>query len=66
MNEEVKAAMPRERWIRLMESNDLSLTVNEIADGWHFCGDWDGLLVGPGMPMEQECCTCLTEKARTA
>lgn len=52
--------MEHERWVRLMESQTLELTPDEIAIGWHFCGDWDGLLVGPDMPMEQDCCTCGT------
>ena len=50
--------MDQERWIRLMESNEMALTEGEAAMGWHWCGDWDGLLVGPSMPMEWECCTC--------
>ncbi len=50
--------MEEERWLKLMESDSLKLTDDEIRDGWHFCGDWDGLLVGPTMPMEQDCCTC--------
>lgn len=28
-----------------------------IRLGWHYCSDWDGLLIGPGMP-EMACCTC--------
>jgi len=27
------------------------------AQGWHFCADWDELLIGPGMP-EMETCLC--------
>lgn len=33
------------------------LTEKELAEGWHFCPDWDYLLVGPGMP-EQDGCAC--------
>ena len=35
------------------------LTPQEISEGWHWCYDWDGLLVGPGM---DECthCGCLS------
>ena len=29
----------------------------EVAEGWHFCPDWDEMLVGPGMP-ELESCLC--------
>ena len=34
------------------------LTQEEIAEGWHWCYEFDGLLVGPGM-REMESCTCL-------
>jgi hypothetical protein len=33
------------------------LTAEEIDAGWHWCLDFDGLLVGPGMG-EMENCTC--------
>jgi hypothetical protein len=36
---------------------DAKLTSEEIAEGWHFCREWDGLLIGPGMP-EMEACLC--------
>lgn len=26
---------------------ELKLTQEEMAQGWHFCFDWDGLIVGP-------------------
>lgn len=29
--------------------------------GWHFCADWDFMLVGPVDP-EWECCTCEARK----
>ena len=34
------------------------LSDDEIADGWHFCHDWDGLLIHPECP-EYESCACL-------
>jgi hypothetical protein len=46
------------RWRALMEDWDLKLSVDEIAVGWHFCWDWDGLLVGPTMP-EKFSCNCI-------
>jgi len=46
-----------ERWIELMTNHQSRLTPEEVAAGWHFCFDWDGLLVGPGMP-EIEACRC--------
>jgi len=33
------------------------LSIQEIADGWHFCFDSDYQLVGPGME-DNEYCTC--------
>ncbi len=33
------------------------LTQAEIAEGYHYCGSWDGLLVMPDTP-ESECCEC--------
>lgn len=44
------------RWIEL-ERDGGQLTPEEFASGWHYCWDWDGLLIGPGCP-EIECCTC--------
>jgi hypothetical protein len=49
--------MTDERFNQLMESDDLELTPEEVAEGWHFCWDWDGLLIKPGM-REYEACTC--------
>ena len=34
------------------------LTSEEINEGYHFCYEWDGLLIGPGMP-ELRVCQCL-------
>lgn len=50
--------MNNERYIFLMDNEKESLTQEEFDNGWHFCGEWDGLLVGPGM-MELEFCTCV-------
>lgn len=36
---------------------DATPTDEEIADGWHYCWDWDGLFIGPGMG-EMDSCTC--------
>lgn len=32
-----------------------------VDQGWHYCEDWDGLVVGPGSD-EWDCCTCYPEK----
>lgn len=53
--------MTRTRWTRLMEDEDAQLTGRELAAGWHWCAEWDGLLVGPGMG-ELEVCRCGAEQ----
>lgn len=50
--------MTRERYNTLMGNDDLPLTDEEIKEGWHFCYEWDGLLIGPGFG-ELEPCHCL-------
>jgi hypothetical protein len=36
------------------------LTKEELEEGWHYCNDWDGLLVGPEDD-EMQCCTCFSD-----
>jgi len=31
--------------------------LEEMAEGWHFCPEWDYLLIGGDME-ELKCCTC--------
>jgi hypothetical protein len=50
--------MTNERYTELMGPSEPSLTEEEIALGWHFCCEYDGLLVGPEMH-ELDCCSCL-------
>jgi hypothetical protein len=47
----------RERYNALMNDQSANLSDSEFRAGWHFCYDWDGLLIGPGMK-EMECCNC--------
>lgn len=49
--------MTDERFGQLLDDVTTVFTPDEIAEGWHFCPDWDGLPVGPGSP-EVEVCTC--------
>ena len=49
--------MTHERWKAISRDEGSELTKEEIAEGWHFCLEFDGLLVGPGMS-ELECCAC--------
>jgi hypothetical protein len=46
----------KERYELLMNDQAM-LTPEEIKEGWHFCHEWDDLLVGPGME-EVHVCTC--------
>jgi hypothetical protein len=39
--------MTSARYKELMAENNVQLTEAEIDQGWHFCEDWDDLLVGP-------------------
>jgi len=53
--------MTDERYNALMRSDVLPLTEAEIADGWHFCWEFDGLLIGPGW-IELEFCHCFPKE----
>lgn len=46
--------MTNERYNELMTNDKLSLTKEEVAIGWHFCNEFDGLLV-KGDPNEIYC-----------
>lgn len=37
------------------------LSREEVAAGWHYCPDWDFMLIGPGMEGELDGCTCPKE-----
>lgn len=41
----------------LMSYENAQLTKEEVAEGWHFCFDWDGLLIHKDDP-EAGACTC--------
>jgi hypothetical protein len=47
--------MTQERWQALMNDQSLNLTEAEIKEGWHWCHEFDGLLVGPGMGEAEFC-----------
>jgi len=49
--------MSFERYYFLMSSLNAQLTKEEIKQGWHFCIEWDGLLIHPDMP-EFDACSC--------
>jgi len=45
------------RYKQLNDSDDYQLTPDEIALGWHWCNEFDGLLVGPECD-ELHFCSC--------
>ncbi len=48
--------MTRERWLHLSNCEPAErLSDSEKAGGWHWCAEFDGLLVGPGMAELQYC-----------
>ena len=55
--------MKDERYHYLNTTPDSLLSSEEIAEGWHFCYDWDELLIHPDMKDEWECCICDCKKA---
>lgn len=48
--------MDRQRYNDLQDGR-AELTQEEIKAGWHFCSEWDYMLVGPGMS-ERRYCHC--------
>ena len=47
-----------------VNSGKESLTPNEIHTGWHFCPEWDYMLIGPGM-REASACSCFHKQCPT-
>ena len=45
------------RRYRALDEAGTGLLPAEIDAGWHFCEDWDGMLIGPRSP-EMENCLC--------
>jgi hypothetical protein len=56
--------MNDERWRSLMNNPDSRLTMEEMVQGWHWCFEFDELLVGPPMEMEWSVCTCFTPEEK--
>jgi len=52
--------MDNKRWLYLETNVDAKLTKEEMEEGWHWCCEFDYLLVGPGM-QEMEYCLCFDE-----
>lgn len=49
--------MTDERYAEL-DSSGAAPTEEEAADGWHYCAEWDGLLIHPSWA-EAAACACL-------
>lgn len=41
--------MNNQRYVELESNEEATLTPEEMAQGWHWCDDWDYMLIGPGM-----------------
>ena len=57
MTSNLTNGMDIERYKYLVTSKDAKITLDELQQGWHFCYDWDEMLIHPNDP-EFECCTC--------
>lgn len=53
----------KNRWKSLMR-DELELYQEEIEDGWHFCWEWDGLLIHPTWGEFKYCSCSGLDKAR--
>jgi hypothetical protein len=51
-----RGRMTDERWLQLMNSDTEPLTEQEVKEGWHFCPEWDGLLMHRVITPED--CSC--------
>lgn len=51
--------MSKTRWLELMHGTGpcVHLTPEEMAAGWHWCAEWDDLLIHP-LDIEYEFCDC--------
>jgi len=60
--------MKTERYSELMTGDEIPLTPDEMAAGWHWCPEFDDMMLGPGMS-EIHVCMCHTpqiDRARKA
>lgn len=55
--------MTKTRYYQIFDNLDEKLTPEEIQRGWHFCCEWDGLLVSPSMDESFPCC-CYTDQEK--
>lgn len=50
--------MTPQRYAEIELDCNAQLTQEEREQGWHFCPDWDYMLVGPETPAELQGCCC--------
>ena len=50
------SSMTKKRYLEI-EFGDLKISEAERNAGWHFCEEWDYMLIGPPM-LEWDYCTC--------
>jgi hypothetical protein len=55
--------MTNKRRVQL-ESGEGSMTEQEKDQGWHFCPDWDFMVIGPASPEVYVCCCEKRVRAR--
>lgn len=57
--------MTPERYRQMNEPGDLKFTEAELREGWHYCPDWDFLVMRAGHPdpgaFDSCSCKCWTE-----
>jgi len=58
-----ESEMHQDRWLEVEMTNQ-PLTEEEKKEGWHFCLDWDFMLIGPGMS-ELEKCGCPRKESKS-
>ena len=49
--------MTEVRYLELETGRNECLTYDEMVEGYHFCPNWDFMLIGPDMP-EYAMCLC--------
>lgn len=54
--------MDRKRYIELEKDANSHLTPEELQQGWHFCPDWDYMLIQKGSDAEECYCKISVDK----
>jgi hypothetical protein len=61
--------MDDKRWQELMQpfngDESITLTPEELQEGWHWCEEWDGLLIHPDDAEFRSCACSWMDKYRT-